>query len=122
MKIELDNGCTDPRTLEVYNDFCVNHHVNALVMFYDDESNSEFVDVVFSHYTEQFQVSFDTKTEVGELYVLPPEGLTIDDVDFEEELEPIYIGIITTEKLLTFLNKMPHILSYIEPDTPNLLH
>lgn len=112
MQLEFMNGCSNPKTLEIYNKFLGNAHVDHLSMRVcegeeDDENSYEEVIVGFQHYAEYMIAYLNTSTEVGEIYISVPK-------EFQEAFgESEYYGLITVEGLAKMLWKLPHIQQYM---------
>ena len=77
MLLELQNGCEDQRTLDLYNKFIYSPHCITGVMYpvYDDEGiiENEFIEVTFTHYadivTVVFKVHTGGDTVIGEVFL-----------------------------------------------------
>ena len=115
MKTEFENGCVNPATLEIYNKFYPIPHCVGFVMYADEDDENETVVITFNHYSDQFEAIFNVDTGIAELFILPPWEI-IQASGEDEEVLPEYYGIITVDKLVELLSKLPHILDYVEDE------
>lgn len=105
METKFYNGCSKPETLELFNMFHGNPHCHTFGMKKCDDCEDESVYIGFTHYEEDFLVQFNSVTKVGEVLL---------NYKFEDEWESEYYGIITADKLLSLLKKLPHIADFLE--------
>jgi hypothetical protein len=108
VETEFYNGCEKQETLDLMNMFYDNPHCGSFMMSKCDECGDEYVYIGFTHYADEFDVKFNSETKVGELYI---------NYKVEDKWETDYYGVITVDKLLTLLNKLPHITDFMEDET-----
>jgi hypothetical protein len=118
MKTELENGCKDQYTLSIYNLFSSQPHCIDIIMYREEEEDFDNVLVTFQHYNDQFEVVFNTTTEVGVLSLLPE----LKEYPEEIEASPVFYGSITVTKLLSLFDRLPHLLDYVEDDLGAIIH
>ena len=132
MLLQLQNGCEDQRTLDLYNKFIYSPHCITGVMYpvYDDEGviTEEVVEITFNHYIEVITVVFKVDTDEGESLgeVFLHEVDTIGkegDLDGSEELTEdgvqeamMHCGVITESRLVELLKSLPHIRNFMEDE------
>jgi len=102
----LTNKCINPKTLQIFNRIGRNPHVHTRMMSRDDSAqhfkeNAEIVLVAFEHANMDFTVAIDVLSECVKVYSLA----------FDEYLEEY--GDTTFEKLIQFLDGLPHINSIL---------
>lgn len=113
-KTTYDNGCKDPKTLELFNRFFNNNHCLELVMFMPNEdSDKETVALTFNHYGDHYEVLFDPLTLIGT--VRPMMGMFMEEASEVEEV------FITVEKLEALFKTMPHLMDFVESNA-GILH
>ena len=98
------NGCSDPRTLELYRKFENNPHCHTFQMTRSEDAQ-ETLFIGFYHYKDDFTAKFNTSTGVAELFIY---------VKWEDECNMEYYGIITSDKLLSLLDSIPHVVNFLE--------
>lgn len=101
MKVDFTNGCVFPETLKIYDMFIGNPHCHTFSMSSDEES----VSVGFTHYGDEFFVTFNSLTGVGEVF---RDYECKDGESFTE-----FYGEITVGSLYRLLNTLPHIDKYL---------
>lgn len=101
------NGCSDPKTLQLFEKFESNPHCHTLSMGICEDCESEYILVGFTHYSDEYTVKFYTVTELGEVYY---------NFKMDNEWCGEYHGDITIESLLLLLSKLPHINDYMIKD------
>ena len=117
MLLELQNGCVNPKTLLVYNKFIHSPHCVGGFMYPSEEDapEKEVVEITFTHYMDLITVVFNIETGVGEvmLHVIDEESEEAQGGEFGR-LE--YCGLITVDRLVELLGKIPHIRNFMEDE------
>jgi hypothetical protein len=101
---EYMNGCKNPKTLEVYHKITHIHHIHSYSM-YVDEDVGEVVEIAFSMGGEDFHGQINPETGVVTLLM----EYEVDVADGKKEPVVGLYGYAELDKLIEFLNKIPHI-------------
>ena len=111
-------NCNNPASRLIAETFMYNPHILGvhIIERLDEEGGYIGEDVVvgFTHYADIFNVIFDPDTKVGivELMIQDEESIP------EGGGSMVEYGVITVEKLLELLGKLPHIDSFLEDELP----
>lgn len=103
---EFQNGCNNPKTLEIMNKFYNNPHCGTWMMCKREDHEEAIVG--FNHYADHMTVYFNVDTEVGEVFIDLPKELH----DTFGEME--FYGEVTVDDLYELLNSLPHIGSILK--------
>ena len=134
MLLQLQNGCEDQRTLDLYNKFIYSPHCVSGTMYpvYDDDGvvENEFTEITFTHYSDIITVVFKVNTGVGEVFLHGIDTIgreedgsgseevaeRVEEVITEEEFREslMYCGLITEDNLVELLKSLPHIRNFME--------
>jgi hypothetical protein len=114
MHTDFKESITNPKSLALYEKFSTTPHCTGFAVLQADVDGGELFVVDFKHYSDTFTVFFDVDTNIGEVMINPPHDV-IDASN--EEVDAHYYGMITVEKLLELLGKMPHLVSFLESES-----
>jgi hypothetical protein len=104
MLTDYKNGCSQPETFEVYTKLHKVNHVHTLAMHYDEELG-EVVEFSFTHGVDLFHGQVLPETGVVTLLM----EYEVDVADGKKEPVVGLYGYAELDKLIEFLNKIPHI-------------
>lgn len=100
--LELQNGCTKTKTLDLMNMFYDNVHCGSWMMS-PCECGDETVYIDFTLSGERYSVKFSVDKWLGELFI-----------EYGGDIGYDYCGDVTPEKLRDYLDSIPHIFNVLE--------